>query len=618
MTQFYQTISNFALGEVSPDFFSRSDLNVNSSAVATLTNMDVVISGGIKRRNGTLLLDDSCSGSVLVPFVSEDSEKYLCVLGDSSLYLYQNDALLQTFVAPWVSADLNKVQWAQRLSSMIFVHEKYKPKVLQKNRFGVFELVDFAFDSGEYSDLCPRYQFDDSKYIALTYSVANNVSYLDSNVDFFSATDVGLFFSFSGGEIKVIEYISATQVKVAILKPFTAGENLTDVFNWYEWAFSAKRGWPKSVSFHQNRLVFAGTTQIPNGVWFSKTGSHFNFDVGTGLDDEAIYLSLLSSQKQEIITIVSSVHLEILTSVGEWAVSGEPLTPENVQVRQYTSVGSYDENFLMPVSVGGSSIFVSRSGKGIRELVLDGLTGTYSTVDLAVHANHLMIAPKSIAYDLINRQVFVVMNDGSMAVLTMDTDLDISAWSRYITDGDFLSVCFFQDSVYVIVERNNQNYLEKFSSSVMTDSSVLSDDFVSADWLWDEFYAVYNSGFEKLTDNADIDLAELVYVGLPYSHSVSGIPVLAGGKNLPKKIRLSKLSLRLYKTWALTLNFGHGDVPVALNNEIYVSDSVGFSGDVSVNVLGWSVPNNSLWSVVGDEPLPIHILSVMFNGVYVF
>ena len=40
--------------------------------------------------------------------------------------------------------------------------------------------------------------------------------------------------------------------------------------NWEEQSFSAKRGYPAAVTFHENRLAFAGSPSQPDGIWLSK------------------------------------------------------------------------------------------------------------------------------------------------------------------------------------------------------------------------------------------------------------------------------------------------------------------------------------------------------------
>lgn len=303
----------------------------------------------------------------------------------------------------------------------------------------------------------------------------------------------------------------------------------------------------------------------------SKVGIHNNFDVGTGLDDEAIFITLLSEQRQQICTVVSSDNLQILTSAGEWAISNKPLTPSSVNIKQHTSVGSVVSRYLPPQKIEGSTIFISGSGKDIRELTLDDLGETYSATDLCALSKHLMMGPQDLAYNDQTNQLFVVMENGDIAVLNKNSALGISAWGIYKTQGDFKSVAVMDGETFVIVKRGDKTCIEKFSADSMKDAD--------------------SYGF---------------------SYHAAGLPLLSG-KHAPDKIRVRKLSARVLNTKSLFMNGFRAPLP----NEIYTDEEPGFSGDVSINLLGTTLDAiKPLWKIEGSEPLPATVLSITINGRY--
>ena len=123
-------------------------------------------------------------------------------------------------------------------------------------------------------------------------------------------------------------------------------------------AFSALRGWPVTVAFHQDRLVIGGSRDLPNRLWLSKAGDLFNFDLGEGLDDEAIEFPILSDQVNAIRGVFSGRHLQVFTSGAEWMVTGDPLTPTSVQARRQTRIGSVVDRYVPPKNVDGATLFV--------------------------------------------------------------------------------------------------------------------------------------------------------------------------------------------------------------------------------------------------------------------
>ena len=79
----------------------------------------------------------------------------------------------------------------------------------------------------------------------------------------------------------------------------------------------ASQGYARSVAFHDQRLIFGGSKDLPNHLFMSQVGEFFNFDVGTGLDDESIQVQIAENQVSEIKSIESFRHLSIFTSEAE-------------------------------------------------------------------------------------------------------------------------------------------------------------------------------------------------------------------------------------------------------------------------------------------------------------
>ena len=68
MGKFIHNQNSFAMGEVSPEFFARGDLDVSSRGLSRLENMYVLASGAISRRPGTIQIAATNIGTILIPF----------------------------------------------------------------------------------------------------------------------------------------------------------------------------------------------------------------------------------------------------------------------------------------------------------------------------------------------------------------------------------------------------------------------------------------------------------------------------------------------------------------------------------------------------------------------
>ena len=568
MVNFLKTQNAFGGGEVSSEFYAKN----NSDCLSKLENVDVLESGGLKRRAGLKKIKTVTNGSIIVPFAVSESEKYLLVIHNQVIDVYQNDTKIAYINAPWHTADLQKLQYAQRFNKMFFVHSDYSPRILTKGSTG-FNLSGFDFKvNSDASVNMPFVRFDDTVGISISITssnLGNNYATFTTNVNFWTQSSVGERLDVNGQQWVVF---SVQDERVATV--FTNGGYTIPgyaIYDWYESVFNDKRGWPCCISFHQNRLIFGGTKFLPNCLWMSKVGDYYNFDVGTGLDDEAIYITLLSAQHHQICTIVSSDKLQILTSVGEWAIANSPLTPSNVDIKQHTSIGSLSTRYLPPQKIESNTVFVSESGKNIRELDLDALNENYHATDLCVCAKHLINNPISMAYNQKLHQLYVVMNSGIMAVLNRHVAQNISAWTTYSTDGNFKYVSVMDNSTYVIVDRNGTNSLEKFDESCFNDAEE------------------YN-----------------------FNYTISAFPMIVNGHS-PKKLRARKISMRVINTKTLFVNGERVKIP----NYVYDDNHPGFCGDLSINLLGGQ--NNvmePLWTISSSEQLPATILSVTIDGTY--
>ena len=84
-----------------------------------------------------------------------------------------------------------------------------------------------------------------------------------------------------------------------------------------EQSYSALRGYPAAVTFHQNRLWFGGTLAQPDGIWGSKSGLFFNFDIGDAEDNDALDLTANVGEIFSIRHLVSNRDLQIFTTGAE-------------------------------------------------------------------------------------------------------------------------------------------------------------------------------------------------------------------------------------------------------------------------------------------------------------
>ena len=199
--------------------------------------------------------------------------------------------------------------------------------------------------------------------------------------------------------------------------------------------------------------MIGGSRELPNRLWLSRSADIWNFDLGTGEDDEAIEFGILSDQINAIRAVFSGRHLQVFTSGAEWMVTGEPLTPRRSSSTGRPAIGSPTDRSVAPRDVDGATLFVSRNGREIHEFLYADTEQAYQATDLALLARHLVVRPLDQDYDQGRRLMLVVMDDGTLGALTVYRTEQVTAWTRIDTTGTIHSVAVVGDDVYLLVQR---------------------------------------------------------------------------------------------------------------------------------------------------------------------
>ena len=287
------------------------------------------------------------------------------------------------------------------------------------------------------------------------------------------------------GRARYVEFVSSTVMKAVVEVPFfdtgaiLAGEWESE--HGYEDVWSNTRGWPKSAAFHEARLYFGGSKSRPNTVWGSGVINYFDFNPGTGLDDESVEATINTNQLNTIVNLFSGNDFRIFTTGGEFVVlqtSNEPITPSTFFVRPQTRLGA---RAGIPIEdLNGASVFIQRQGKSLNVFQFGDSTASYQIQNISALSSHLlknpidMAARRAASTDESDRLFVVNGDDGSLAVYSILVGQNVIAPSRYVTDGSFIAIGVEVADVYVIVKRTvngaNNYMLEKFDPNLTLDS----------------------------------------------------------------------------------------------------------------------------------------------------
>ncbi|HEX2524942.1 MAG TPA: hypothetical protein VHL31_01405 [Geminicoccus sp.] len=426
--------SSFTAGELDPRLIGRSDLEAQAKGASRLENVLVQVTGGVTRRPGMRRSLDLPGAVRLVPFDAADGGAVLA-FGAFKLDVVIGDVLVGSPNTPasanWTVAQVPQLSFGRLGETLLICHPDLEPRQLLRLPNGSWELRrwSFAIPTGAAAPFAYREPF--ARFAANEVAVqpikaglaANQPIVRDSLVTLlasaplFTAFHAGTRLRIKGRQVEIQNVQSSTQAIGMVLEDLNDGQTTRD---WDEQAFSQAHGYPANVGFWQDRLILGGSRDLPDAIWMSRAGRYFDFDEGTGLDEEAIRFRLGTDRNHAIRALVSGRQLQVFTSAGEWALSGDPLTPSTIRADQQTGIGSLINRNVRPVDVDGATLFLSRTGRELREFLFTNDQQAFQAADLAVLARHLVVDPVDLAFDPVRRLVLVVKGDGTMAAATVD------------------------------------------------------------------------------------------------------------------------------------------------------------------------------------------------------
>ncbi len=618
--------TNFTAGQVSPLIYGRGDLGIFENGARTLENVIIYPTGGLSRRRGLRYIDKLDGGARLLPFEFNTEQTYLLCFMEQKLRVYRNDDLVTELATPWTLEQLSNINWTQSADTLLVVHPDVPPKQISRYNGDVWKIEDWEYYSEDGKVFCPYYNFYQNKESISSSGTSGTITLTATNA-IFSEEYVGSRIRLHNGEVLVTGYNSNTSLTAEVSKNLSSSKATTD---WEESSFSNRRGWPNSVTYHQDRMVIGGSRSLPNRLWLSKSSDLFNFDIGEGLDDEAIEFAILSDQVNAIKAVVSARHLLVFTTGAEWMVTGQPLTPESIELSRQTTVGMFTGCNVPPQNVDGATLFMSASGRQMREFLFADVEQAYQAKDLTLLSPEIISYPLDCAYHPDDSVLYVVLADGTVSCLTTYRTEQVTAWSKLKTDGKFRSVTTIGNDIYFCVCRYGIWYIEKMEDNWWVDGSIkLSSETPQTKWRGLENYEGtdvsviaddFTIGLYKVSAG-EIELEEPasnIIVGYPYEHIIEPLPYMEEGTRPypPRALRVVQGLFRIINSRSLRIDIGGGYFEVPLKKMyrdcLLDAPALMYSGDVELRSLGWIKDmEKPIWSIRSSIPVPFTLLSAV-------
>tara|TARA_R100001440_G_scaffold14181_1_gene24232 strand:- start:9266 stop:11461 length:2196 start_codon:yes stop_codon:yes gene_type:complete len=476
--------TNFASGELNPLLVTRTDANAYFSGAKTLRNWYLLDEGGIMRRPGTTFKATLPGESRLIPFIFSNDELAVFVLSNNRLDVYGSDgAAIQTNITSncnWTTAQLFEINFAQFGDTVFLTHRNNPIREIKRTSASTFTVSAYEFEEdtsvsvgGKNKTLQAFFKYAaTSLTITLSSHATGTGRTLTASADFFTTDHVNTYLKINGKQVFITARTNATEATATVLEDVgSAGPHA----NFEEQLISPARGFPQAVTFHDNRLYFAGVRDAPAAVIASQVGGYFNFDVGSGAADQAINVFVSGDRVNEIRHLVSSRNLQVLTDGGEYFVptstDTSAVTPANITFLRQTPYGC---SRAKPIIFDGATLYAQKNGKAIREYLFSDVENAYASTSISILASHLVKAPVDMAMitgttTRPEQFAFFTNNDGTLGLFHSVRAEKIAGWTQWSTKtGDeFTSITAVNENLFCVVKRQLEGgtvyTLEKFA-----------------------------------------------------------------------------------------------------------------------------------------------------------
>ena len=649
MTKFHLAQTSFHRGEQSPLMAARFDKTFVSNGAESLLNMAPLAQGGVRTRPGSLYLATLGSTyGVEIDFVFSPTQRYFMFARVGAIDIYSTTgSLLNTLTLAALTSGMitdGKLNWAQSYDTMILCHEDLEPQKILRTGTTTFTIADLTFDSqttgavAGYPIWQPFFKYAASS-VTISSSTINvgSTATLTTSDSFFTTNQVNDIIRVKGKQV-LITATTGTTVATGQIKEALASTNTTD--DWDEQAWSAYRGWPISVEFFPDRLVFFGAKNRPSGLWMSKVGDYFNFDVGAAADDDAIWEGVAGARARYV---VGSRFLTLFGDRDFYYVptsASNPLTPANFSVVKQQPYGCAQ---VKPQLFDEAFLFVQHTGSVVREALWEDVLQQYSANPVSLLSPHLVTggstytAPTSLSV-LYGRQGFseqyalLLTSSGQISCFHSVRDEKLAAWAPWQTSGTVKGIVGLDTEVFFTVERALSTgtvlTLEKFTDTgealdcqiaINAASTAATSTFSGATQFADlDVHIVHQGhylGTTTVTTSGAITLPSLapnttgINVGFKFTQEIEPMPAafdMPDGTSKGRILGMTRAFIQVDSSHGFTVS--GTDVYLDQAGDAYGSPAPTKTGIVEVNFLGYDT--DAQFTINVNNPAKVTVLGI--------
>lgn len=469
-----------------------------------------------------------------------------------------------------------------------------------------------------------------------------------ASASIFQAAHVGSVWAIAKFDsVTTIGYARMTGFTSGTVAAFTNQTDLTPVtttatINWFEASWSGVRGYPQAVSFHEDRLFWAGTDSGIADVYGSTAnGAYENYDTDDASADDGLRFEI-AGQLNQIEWLVSDGEFLVAGSLGglsfvEFNITDTTITP------RARSGSSYGSSTVQGIKIGDEVVYLHSNNKSLYEAVYDDVSLNYKSIDLN-DINPDILSDGASFIDSVEQpdSGAIMVSGGKLIGISRDKSQQIVGWYPYDVGGDIESAAVIpstgEDVIYVIVKRTinsvTRRYIEcfetsgdKYLDSHITYSGTATRTFTGLSHLEGQTVQVWGDGsyagaYTVASGSITIPsnktaIAEAV-IGLSYNADLEIMPIdvalqATGGTTHAMLARVNEVYLTLSETLGLKIGQSFTELstaPFRNVNSVMTEAPDKFGADypdVLVSPFGQNWTRSATVCLRSDLPFPFTI-----------
>lgn len=492
---------SFAGGEIAPEMYGRPDLAKNQTGLKRCYNFVVSPQGVLIKRSGSEFIAEAPSATMRFDtFVAPNGKGFLVAFRNLNTGIYDAGTLVTTLATPWNAAELPHLSSAQFVNDMTICSQNYAPHFIHRtsdvswsNNNIVFnatlgvptgitvtphEIV--AMDAGDpritYRYVVTSLTADGIESAPSVAGFADNALRIAGNDNTITWSAVASAFRYNIYGAR--EFGSFGFIGSAYDTTFVDDNINPDLFTQPPEilaTFSPTANYPRTVAFHEQRMLLANSANDPQSFWASGLAAFEYFKAAIPpQDDQAFTYQLSSKRASPIRHMLALRDVLFFTENGVQRVytpSGGVFAPDQVSAIPVSAYGAVED--VRPQEAGNSVLFPEARSSHIIALKYDGSGEGYAGDDLSLVAPHL-IDGYTWVQTAFQRAPFPVWwglrSDGRLIGITYIAEQQVFAWFQVELPGATISTFAVvpegaDDNIYCHVQRlidgNFVHYIER-------------------------------------------------------------------------------------------------------------------------------------------------------------